>query len=678
MKKTFLQQFLFAVFLLYCIGAKATDDLITEQVVVNVETAGTLASQITDTDKYRITNLKIKGAINGTDLRMIREMAGSDYQGNSTDGKLATLDLSEATIVSGGKSYYERNSTSYSTENNVLGYRAFYNCSSLTSIEIPSSVTSIGNNAFDGCSSLTSVDISSSVTSIGEHAFYGCSKLTNIEIPSSVTSIGQFAFSSCSSLASVKIPSSVTSISGYAFSNCSSLTSVVLPSSVTWISWHTFENCSNLTSIVIPSSVTSIGDYAFNGCSSLAGIEIPSSVTRIGDYTFKGCSSLKSVEIPSGVTSIGYETFEGCSSLASVEIPFGVTTIGNYAFKNCSSLASIEIPSSVTTIKGGAFENCSSLTSVEIPSSVTSIYSSAFSGCSSLTSIFVSRETPVSIYSDVFDKVDKQKCTLYVPQGTSANYKKAEVWKTFTNIVENYYRIGDTPYSFGENLSVDNLALEDGKDFVANVPFNAANASYSRTMTSNWGTLCLPFAVETTGNADSKFYKIEGVNSNVITLSQLGGTIAAGTPVLVYSENGLNISASEVNVVKEPTEGAEVNGWQLVGSFAETEVPDDDYIISKNKFWLTSDLKSYSSVVKAVKTKGLRAYLKSGNSSAAKAHVLGFAIDDEDETTAIDAIDGLTEGTAEIYDIQGRRTDRLQKGLNIVKMGSVTKKVMVK
>ena len=266
---------------------------------------------------------------------------------------------------------------------------------------------------------------------------------------------------------------------------------------------------------------------------------------------------------------------------------------------------------------------------------------------------------------------------MYVPKGTSQAYSEATGWKDFTNIVENYYRIGDTPYLLGENLSVDNLELEDGKDFVANVPFKATNASYSRTMTSNWGTLCLPFAVETTSNANADFYELKGVNNDVITLTQLNGTIAAGTPVLVYSENGLNISASEVNVVKEPTEGAEVNGWQLVGSFAETEVPDNGYIISKNKFWLTSDLKSNTSV-KAVKTKGQRAWLKSGDSSEAKAHVLGFAIDDEDETSAIDAIDGLTEGTAEIYDIQGRRTDRLQKGLNIVKMGSVTKKIMVK
>ena len=266
---------------------------------------------------------------------------------------------------------------------------------------------------------------------------------------------------------------------------------------------------------------------------------------------------------------------------------------------------------------------------------------------------------------------------MYVPKGTSQAYSEATGWKDFTNIVENYYRIGDTPYLLGENLSVDNLELEDGKDFVANVPFKATNASYSRTMTSNWGTLCLPFAVETTSNANADFYELKGVNNDVITLTQLNGTIAAGTPVLVYSTNELNISASDVDVVTTPADGAQANGWQLVGSFAETEVPDDGYIISKNKFWLTSELKSYSSVVKAVKTKGLRAYLKSESSSSeAKAHVLGFAIDDE--TTAIDAIDGLTEGTAEIYDIQGRRTDRLQKGLNIVKMGSVTKKIIVK
>ena len=177
MKKTFLQQFLFAVFLLYCIGAKATDNLITEQ-VVNVETAGTLASQISDDDKYKITNLKITGKINGTDLKMIREMAGSDYQGNSTDGKLATLDLSDATIVSGGEYYYSYNTSiynyTYSTKENELGWYAFKGCSSLVSVVIPSGVTSIDIYAFMGCSSLASIKIPSSVTSIKDYTFMVC------------------------------------------------------------------------------------------------------------------------------------------------------------------------------------------------------------------------------------------------------------------------------------------------------------------------------------------------------------------------------------------------------------------------------------------------------------------------------------------------------------------------
>ena len=366
MKKTFLQQFLFAVFLLYCIGAKATDELITEQRVVNVEQAGTLSSQISDADKYKITNLKITGAINGTDLRMIREMAGSDYQGEATSGKLATLDLSEAKIVSGGDWYYIYDDILY-TNNNVLGDRAFDNCSSLTSIKIPSGVTSIGIYAFGNCSSLASVEIPSSVTSIGIWAFHDCSSLTSVVIPSSVTSIGLGAFDDCSSLTSVVIPSSVTFIGNSAFANCSSLASVVIPSGVISIGNCAFLDCSSLTSIDIPSSVTLIGNQAFFGCNSLTSIVIPSSVTLIGKQAFYGCSRLTSVVIPSSVTSIGYE---------------------------------------------------------------------AFGDCNSLTSIYVSWKTPISITADVFSWVDKQKCTLYVPQGTYKDYWLADGWCNFPNIVE--------------------------------------------------------------------------------------------------------------------------------------------------------------------------------------------------------------------------------------------------
>ena len=198
-------------------------------------------------------------------------------------------------------------------------------------------VTSIGDSAFFYCSSLTSIEIPSSVTSIGDYAFYYCSSLTNIEIPSGITSIGDYAFYDCGSLTSIEIPSSVTSIGYSAFYGCGSLTSIEIPSSVTSIGDSAFYDCSSLTSIEIPSSVTSIGDYAFSYCSSLTSIEIPSSVTSIGSYAFYGCSSLTNVVIPNGVTSIGDSAFYYCSSLTIYcEVsskPSGWDTDWNYS--NC-------------------------------------------------------------------------------------------------------------------------------------------------------------------------------------------------------------------------------------------------------------------------------------------------------------------------------------------------------
>ena len=276
-----------------------------------------------------------------------------------------------------------------------IGYRAFLDCSSLTSVMIPDSVSSIGISAFYGCSSLTSVSIPDSVTSIGDHAFQSCSSLTSVSIPDSVSSIGDHAFFECTSLTSVSIPDSVTSIKDSAFQNCSSLTSVSIPDSVTSIGHYAFENCNSLTSVSIPDSVTSIEYYAFENCSSLTSITIPDSVTSIEHSAFQNCSSLTSVSIPDSVTSIKDSAFENCSSLTSVSIPDSVTSIGYSAFQNCSSLTSITIPDSVTSIEIHAFQNCSSLTSVSIPDSVSSIESFAFSYCSSLTSVSI----PASVSS---------------------------------------------------------------------------------------------------------------------------------------------------------------------------------------------------------------------------------------------------------------------------------------
>ena len=182
------------------------------------------------------------------------------------------------------------------------------------------------------------------VTSIGARAFEDCTSLTSITIPSSVTIISDYAFYRCTSLTSITIPSSVTNIGDGAFEDCTSLTSITIPSSVTNIGDYAFYRCTSLTSIMIPSSVTNIGDYAFGGCTSLTSITsitIPSSVTIIGVGAFEDCTSLTSITIPSSVTIIGSGAFEGCTSLTSITIPSSVTGIGNYAFYSCTSLTDV-------------------------------------------------------------------------------------------------------------------------------------------------------------------------------------------------------------------------------------------------------------------------------------------------------------------------------------------------
>ena len=345
--------------------------------------------------------------------------------------------------------YYYRNDIkllSIGDQITSIGNYAFYYCSGLTSVTIPNSVTSIGGGAFYECSGLTSVTIPNSVTSIGSYAFRGCSGLTSVTIPNSVTSIGNSAFSYCSSLTSVTIPNSVTSIGDEAFYYCSGLRSVTIPNSVTEIGGLAFSSCSSLTSISVESGnkvydsrdncnaiIETASNTLITGCMNTT---IPNSVTSIGNYAFEGCSGLTSVTIPNSVTEIGSHAFSGCSSLTSVTIPNSVTSIGDYAFSGCSGLTSVTIPNSVTSIGNRAFEGCSGLTSVTIPNSVTEIGWYAFSGCSGLTSVTVHWKRPLSIDASVWDGVDKQKCTLYVPEGTWVMYCAAPVWMDFVNIEE--------------------------------------------------------------------------------------------------------------------------------------------------------------------------------------------------------------------------------------------------
>ena len=318
----------------------------------------------------------------------------------------------------------------YNGSNYEICKYAFYNCSGLTTITIPDSVTSIGEWAFNNCSGLTSVTIGNSVTYIGEWAFSDCSGLTSVTIGNSVTSIGDRAFLGCRSLTSIAIPNSVTSIGDSAFSGCSGLESITVSSDNT--KYHSSENCLIETesrklilgcnNSVIPTdgSVTSIGYSAFRGCSGLTSVTIGNNVTSIGALAFYDCGGLTSVTIGNSVTSIGEWAFYGCSGLESITVSSdntkyhssenclietesrklilgcnnsviptdgSVTSIGYSAFRGCSSLTSITIPNRVTSIGALAFYDCGGLTSVTIGNNVTSIGGSAFSGCSGLKNI---------------------------------------------------------------------------------------------------------------------------------------------------------------------------------------------------------------------------------------------------------------------------------------------------
>ena len=338
--------FLCLVFLLCNATSHAAEDLITQQITIKLDKAGTLPEKIESSKKYKITNLKIAGEINGTDLRMIREMAGSDYQEDySTEGKLSVLDLSEAKIVAGGDAYWmcNVNSTTYRcyTSNDEIGEDAFYNCSSLTSLILPTRVIQIG-----------------------DYAFQKCSNLISITIPARVTKIGKQAFEKCSNLISITLPAGVTEISPGAFWDCSGLTNLTLPVGITKIGSGAFHGCRSLTSLTLPASITEIDTYAFQNCSGLMSLTIPAGVTYIRGGVFECCSGLTSVTLPAGITEIGRGAFYGCSGLTSLTLPTGVTEIGRNAFYGCSSLTSFEIPSSVKTIWNGAFAGCNNLTHI--------------------------------------------------------------------------------------------------------------------------------------------------------------------------------------------------------------------------------------------------------------------------------------------------------------------------
>ena len=370
------------VFLFGYSAVNATDaDLITKQITIKLDKAGTLSDRIGYNKMYKITNLKIIGEINGADWCHIKNMAG--YRND--EGKLSVLDLSEVKIVGGADSYpgnyYNGSDHSYYFNyDDRLGDYAFEGCGGLTSLKIPSNVTSIGEGAFKECSGLTSLTLESPIKSIEKSTFEGCTSLTNLAIYSWVSSIGARAFYGCISLTSFTTPYFVTSIGESAFCDCT-----------------------GLTSFTIRDNVVSIGRSAFWNCRKLVNLSIPSTVTFIDDFAFYGCSGLKNVQ---------YQISDDIETYLSKNHPYIGVECGIEYYLNKKKITSVVIPSTITELGKYVFQRCKDFTSV-----------------------YVNRAVPISAYN-AFKDADISNTTLYVPQGTYQDYWLTDVWGDFGNIVE--------------------------------------------------------------------------------------------------------------------------------------------------------------------------------------------------------------------------------------------------
>ena len=414
-------------------------------------------------------------------VEFVEVFSSDDYVFTLTDGVYAlagyTGNDTEIVLPAGfnGNSY-------------VIGSRAFYGNTAITSVVIPKGVTSVGFEAFCRCSSLSALEISgtptlqqgafsrtglvevvlpegiteiprwcfdnspnlisvtipSSVTAILDYAFQGCTGLTSIEIPGSVTSIGNYAFYGCSGLTRIEIHNGVTAIGNYAFAVCSNLTSITIPNSVTSIGDNAFAACYNLTSIEIPNGVSSIGFAAFFNCQSLAGIKIPASVTDIGNAVFASCPALESIVVAE--ENPFYDSRNGCNAIIVTEnknliagckntvIPEDVDLIWHYAFYGTSSLENIVIPEGVTNIGQMAFYECTNLKDVTIPSTVIYIYDEAFAGCSALEDVYVYTPAVPRTEGSPFYEVNLSNATLHVDEDLVDTFRSNYPWNNFGTV----------------------------------------------------------------------------------------------------------------------------------------------------------------------------------------------------------------------------------------------------
>ena len=520
---------------------------------------------------------------------------------------------------------------------------------------------------FCACSKLTSLDVTNFNTENVKNMvrmFYNCSALTSLDVTKfntgNVTNM-RYMFCACSALTSLDVTKfntgNVTDM-GYMFYNCSKLTSLDVTkfntAKVTDMS-NMFVNCSKLTSLDVTKfntgNVTNMNRMFYN-CSKLTSLDVTNFNTM-------------------NVTNMSF-MFYGCSSLTSLDVTkFNTEKVTNMnrMFYNCSKLTSLDVTNFNT-------ENVTNM-------------SYMFSSCSALTTIYASDKfvtTNVETGSNMFFNCIKLKGFIDNKNNsdktdhTFANYKTGY----FTKLVgkNGDEKIGAT----GETLATDNLVLDDDKDFVAYEPFAAKAASYNRTMKegTTWATLCLPFEVSLE-NQNFRAFKLLSADdvTETVELEEIETNIAAGTPVIIKMKDGateLNFTEADKTIAKDvqTAETADAN-YKLQGIYPKKEFSKDTdnncYIVKGDK--LMNPAKLLGTSTKSVGSKPFRAYM-ADNSSAPAAGARMFSISVGGSTTAIEQLETTADSKAEYYDLQGRRLQNLQKGVNIVKRGGKTMKVIIK
>ena len=631
--------------------------------------------------------------------------------------------------------------TNFNTANVTNMSNMFKGCSALTSLDLTNFNTAnvkFMDYMFNGCSALTSLDLTNFNTAnvtYMNNMFEGCSALTTIYASDKFDTDnvwnGLDMFTGCKSLkdysdsktdhnyANYGPDGYFTPVFDYAeFDNATGTLTfrrgLSKPEGAYDLNeennepgWLTQKE--NIYKVVFDASFACARPTScyrwFYGCTNLTeikGIENLNTekVTNMG-FMFYDCYALTSLDVSKFDTQNVEDMsnmFASCEKLKSLNVSnFNTQNVKNMSlmFYNCIGLTSLDLSKfntqNVENMRN-MFRRCKGLNSLDLSKfdtqNVTDM-SYMFWNSSALTTIYVSDKfvtTKVSSGAKMFQGCENLKGFIdYISNKDKDNNEYAN-YKTgyFSKLVgkNGEKKIG----AAGETLTTENLVLDDGKDFVAYEPFATKNAFYIRVIPegSKWGTLCLPFAIDQSQETECKFYRLTGIDNDnkCITLESCEGTeIPAGTPVLFKmneNEQTLNISVQNAGIVTKPKAGTNTD-VNLVGSFTKIGgkdnqgLADTDYIIGKDKFWLVSELDGGN----GVGIKPMHAYIHPATASQARAAML--SIGKGDGTTAIDNLNAISnDANAEYYDANGRRTNGLQKGLNIVKRGSKTYKIMVK